>query len=229
MSKTTVNRQERRVRAEKKADQEAEAIVASAIENVQAEGRKRGEASAAEIEQGHEVKRLRDAGLAWWAIAHEMGLPGSADNVKAGKSGASKARRLYAAAFGALPATPRSLAKTRPDGFAKGARPEGTRRKDTIRRDPAAASMFQEDAPAPEIIEGLVGKKITWLNALTQTEEESRVHKTGIAIRDVAGHRCLDFRVDHYHDHFPKETAQYRVVPGIQRTIRLSAILRVAL
>jgi hypothetical protein len=70
----------------------AEAIIAKVATDV------------AEIhEQGKRVKELRDKGMAWWAIAHEMGLPGSASNVKEGKSGAARARALYRKTFGELP------------------------------------------------------------------------------------------------------------------------------
>lgn len=235
---TTANRQERRVKKERKADEQAEAIISETVERVKEEGRKRGEATAEEIEKGLEVKRLRDEGMAWWQIAFTLGLPGSADNVKQGKSGASRARRLYVVATGGpLPATPRSLAKKQPDPFGNGAKPQGVQKRGVIKKSPQMASMFDEPLTGQEIGEMLRGKKITYINSVGGNEEEHRVHhKYDIKITRVGTvgwhppmkvEYAITFRDADARDDRGLEMG-FRDFPGGTRTVRLSSIIRVS-
>jgi hypothetical protein len=217
-----VKRQEQRIAREKAAAEQATAIVGEAIANIK---RKRGEATDEERALGQRVKELRDGGMAWWQIAHEMGLPGSADNVAEGKGGAARARLLYKKAFGDLPASPRSLAAQRGDRvFGNGPKPTGTRRRDTITRDPEAVSMFEGHSDE-DIVNMLRGKRIVWRNTISGVNEEVRTHeKAGMAIVDCPSGRAVQFREGQTND----VPMQHRWVPGPYRTVRLDAIIRVS-
>ncbi len=238
-AKSTVNRQERRVKKEKKAAEQADSIIAAAVADVKEKGRKAREVSAEETEQGAEVVRLRGTGMAWWLIAYTLGLPGSADNVKQGKSGASKARRLYVLASGGpLPPTARSLAAKQPDPFGTGAKPVGQRtRRDVIRKAPATDSMFTPDHTEEEICEMLRGKRLTFINSITGTEEQVRVHRDSkivvSLVKEPGWHppltlgRAVTFRDGDAQDDRGLEM-KFQGMPGSTRTVRLSAIVRVA-
>lgn len=220
-ARTTTNRQERRVKAEKKAAAKAEAIVAEAIEKVKG---KRGQTTDEERALGQQVKELRDTGMAWWQIAYTLGLPGSADNVAQGKSGASKARALYKKAFGSLPQTARSLAAKTGGTFGHGPKPVGTKRRDAIVRDPATASMFVDHSDE-DIVNMLRGKRIVWTNGIAGMQEEARVHeKAKITIAEFPSGKAVQFREACGND----VPLSHRWIPGMYRTVRLEAIVRVA-
>lgn len=220
-ARTTTNRQERRVKAEKKAAAQADAIVADAIEKVKA---KRGEATDEERALAQQVKELRDGGMAWWQIGFTLGLPGSADNVAQGKSGASRARGLYKKAFGSLPATARSMAAKTGGAFGHGPKPVGTKRRDAIVRDPGTESMFTDHSDE-DIANMLRGKRIVWTNTVAGIQEEARVHeKARIAIVEMPSGRAVQFREAQGND----VPMSHRGLPGMYRTVRLEAIVRVA-
>lgn len=223
------------MKAEKKAAQQADAIVGEAIAKVKA---KRGEATEDEKALGQQVKSLRDNGMAWWQIAHSLSLPGSADNVAQGKSGASKARALYKKAFGELPTTARSLAAKTGGAFGHGPKPQGVKaRRDVIKKDPALDTMFDEPLTGSEIIEMLRGKKITLLNSVGGQEETHRIHER-------YNIRIAQANVNTWHPPMRVEYAitfrdanarddrevpmNYRDFPGGSRTVRLSSIIRVS-
>lgn len=247
-AKSTANKQERRDKKEKKAAKQADAIISEAIALAKQTGfvdadadekaiakavkekRKRGEASEEEKALGLRVKELRDGGMAWWAIGWELKLPGSADNVAQGKSGASKARRLYVLGTGGpLPATARSLASKRPDPFGPGAKPVGTRTKrDVIRKDPSLDSMFTDEHTDEEIVEMLRGKKVTFQNRVSGVQEDTRVHRTATCyIETTPSGRCITFRDASAEDDSRCEP-KFRGLPGATRTIPLATIVRIA-
>lgn len=248
----TANKQERAAKKQKKADKQAKAIIDQAYESMPevtnqdardaidaakaeaaAEGkaprtRKPREASEADLALAQQVKALRDTGMAWWQIAHELTLPGSADNVKQGKAGAARARALYKKAFGTLPATPRSLASQRGDRvYGDGPRPSGVRKKDVIRKDPATATMFTEEHSDEEVAEMLRGKRITFVNSISNEQDTVRIHgKSKVEVIQAKDGRAVQFRETHEDDHHcdPK----FRYLPAHMRTIILERIVRVA-
>lgn len=104
-----MTKQDRRARAAKKAAEvfldvveEAQRIAANREQERDAWPRPKG-MDDNEWDVCCAVRVMREQGMAWWQLAHALGLPGSADNVKEGKSGAGYARRLYTKAFGELP------------------------------------------------------------------------------------------------------------------------------
>lgn len=220
----TANKQERAAKKDKKAKVKAEAIIEEAVTKVKGSRTTTDEDKAL----GQRVKELRDGGMAWWQIGHELGLPGSADNVKEGKSGASKARSLYKKAFGELPATPRSLAAQRGDRvYGDGPKPKGTRKKDVIRKDPDTASMFSDEHSDEEIAEMLRGKRITYVNSISGEQDTVRIHaKSSVVIIPQRDGKAVQFRESHADDHGCD--IKFRYLPAHMRTIILERIVRVA-
>lgn len=239
-----MGKQDKRDKKAKKAKADAEAAIAAAVEfakvhpdeavpleaakpegtaKVKKERAPRA-ASEDDLLLGKQVKELRDGGMAWWAIAYELKLPGSADNVAQGKSGASKARALYKKAFGALPMTQRSLAAKTGGAFGHGPKPKGERKRDVIRKDPSVASMF-EDHTDIEIVDMLLGKRIVWVNSVSGAQEEAIVHAKGHTfISEQPSGSAITFR-----EQPGSETPlQYRGLKAGTRTVRLSSIVKVA-
>lgn len=227
----TANKQERAAKKQKKADKQADVIIEAAVAEVKAKA-KRGEVTEDDKALGQQVKDLRDSGMAWWQIAHTLRLPGSADNVREGKSGASKARALYKKAFGALPETARSRAGTRPDRvYGDGPRPAGQRtrnaRRDVIRKDPELASMFTDEHSDEDIVKMLTGRRITYTNSLSGVQDTLRIHKESrVEIAHYPNGKCIQFREDHSDS--PGIAPAYKYRPAQMRTIRLDAIVKVA-
>lgn len=153
----------------------AEAIIAKVAEDV-----------AAAHAQGHRVKELRDTGMAWWAIAHEMGLPGSAPNVKAGKSGAARARMLYRKTFGELPG-------------GTVARSTKAQRTSSTGAPVVRKAVFHDLEDFIGIREAIAGKLIRWQGRIGEirTEREARVcPRTDIRIEDGPQGTVITFRED---------------------------------
>jgi hypothetical protein len=182
------------------------------------------QASEDDVLLGKKVKELRDTGMAWWAIAHALELPGSADNVAQGKSGASKARSLYKKAFGQLPESRRSLTAKTGGAFGHGPKPKGEKKRNSIRKDPGVASMF-EDHTDIDVVEMLKGKRIIWNNTIAGTQEEATIHmKSNVHITEQPSGRAITFR-----EQPGNETPlSHRGLMGMTRTVRLADIVRVA-
>lgn len=85
------------------ANTQAEVIIAEETAKVKAkrdEPARNPKCSDEDFALAQQVRTLRAAGMAWWAIAHAMSLPGSGPSVKQGKTGAAHARRLWERAWG---------------------------------------------------------------------------------------------------------------------------------
>lgn len=162
------------------AARDAAPVAAAIVEQVK-------EAVAADHAVGHEIKKLRDSGMAWWQIAYQLELPGSGPNVASGKSGAARARALYKKTFGSLPGdvAARSTKASRAAG--ESTVPVG-RRKCVFSEaalDPEGTALADE-----EIIEAIKGKHIRWLGSIPYgfepgaliSEREARVHAEDVKI-----------------------------------------------
>ena len=144
--------------------QQAEAVVEAVVATV-----------TADHALGHQVKELRDTGMAWWQIAYQLEMPGSGPNVAQGKSGAARARAAYKKTFGELPGdvAQRSTKASRAAGGSP--LPVGRRK-----------CVFSEEDLADDgaLILGIRGKMIRWLGSTPYgfgpgaliTEREARVH-----------------------------------------------------
>lgn len=243
MAKTTVNRQERKAKADKKAKVKADEIVAAATEAVVTKSRKRGEVTAEEQALSDQVKALRDGGMAWWKIGHTLGLPGSADNVAQGKGGASRARGLYKKGHGDYAKVQRM--RRGPDETMTSA--NGTRRRNNRGHEVVTAlpgtSIFNPEQHDDEIIEAIAGKKITWdwysFNVETgqhdhyEGTQSATVHERCRILLEPAhdghglaeGDRYLHFRMAQESSKgLPPE---YLGQPSMYRAIRLSYIVKV--
>lgn len=145
---------------------------------------------------GHQVKKLRDTGMAWWQIAYQLELPGSGPNVATGKSGAARARTLYRKTFGELPGdvAARSTKASRAAGDGTGA---PVVRKPIFNED-QLATTFDTDAAMLEanadIIERVAEHEIRWIGRTPmpdgvdlEVEREARVHPKGIRIERREG------------------------------------------
>lgn len=212
-------RQERTARRTKRAVVRAEAIITQATDKV-----------SAGTDLASRVRSLRDGeGMAWWRIAHVLMLPGSADNVAQGKSGAAYARKLYASTNGgSLPPTSprrRTTAAAKPSG--PGATGTKTERKLAI---VAGEHVIPTDMSDEEVVAWLKGRTIEWgINLATLCghgedhwlNQEARVHPEDVIIDeypDSNGGRVVRFReylgIDDRGQH----------MAGPTRTVRLSAI-----
>lgn len=170
-----------------------------------------------------QVKELRDGGMPWWQIGHELELPGHADNVQQGKGGASRARQLYVKGYGSLPATARSLAKQTGGTFGNGVKPKGKANHERILKDPAMETMFNDDVSEDDLRLMLQGRKITWSSNLSDSQEQAYVHpKIGFSLIDCPSGRAITFREE------TRDAGAYNGTPGQTRTVRLTNIVRVA-
>lgn len=140
---------------------------------------------AADHSLGHQIKELRDGGMAWWQIAYQLELPGSGPNVAEGKSGAARARSLYKKTFGDLPGdvARRSTKASRAAGDGAGA---PVVRKPQFNEDQLAAVFDNEGAEAEanaEILAKVEGHEIRWVGrtecsdgTVLEVEREARVY-----------------------------------------------------
>jgi hypothetical protein len=177
------------------------------------------------------IKAAREAGEAWWRIAHTLGLPGSAETVAKGKAGAGLARRIYAAAFGALPARPVSerTAKKRSEKNENVKAIKATKKEDRVEKVLTGRdSVIPSDLPDEEVVTMLRGREISWMNNLNDldgkgdswSEETALVHPKWAAIEITAdGHRCLKFKVRDL-----GVPIEFRLEPGATRIVRLDRI-----
>lgn len=231
-----MSKQAKRDKAEKQAASQAEAIVEKAVKKVRA----KAEASDEEKALGQRVKELRDGGMPWWQIGFELGLKGSADNVKQGKTGASQARRLYRLAFGDVPRTQRQ--RKGPDETLAGV--SGKRRRnrngDEVVKAEPGQPMFSPDTPDEEVLEALLGKAITWDMYVSDRHGKMQYAGTNEAIvnkskpvrieillgtgGDGTEDRVITFR-EAQDNSVP---INLRGVPGPYRSVRLSRIIKVA-
>jgi hypothetical protein len=96
-----------------------------------------------------EVRKLREAGEAWWRIAYDLGLPHSGPSAKQGKGGAAYARRLWARAWGPVSQSTRAQRVTKAQHRERVAVEE---------HRPA----FSTETPDNYIVDTVCGKEIHW-------------------------------------------------------------------
>lgn len=228
-----MSKQEKRAKADKKAKVKAEAIVTDAVATVKA---KRSRAvTDADRDTAQQIKDRRDAGMVWWQIAFELGLPGSADNVTQGKSGASKARAIYKKVFGDYPKTQRM--RRGPDETLAGANGNRTRnsRGHEVVKAVRGKPIFSDDISDEDLVTAIAGKRITWNVFLTDpatgkdefvAQDEQIVNEqTAITVKqDNDGFRYVTFR----EGHDASVPVEVRHVPGKYRHVFLRNIVKVA-
>lgn len=156
-------RARRNGKAQQEAEAQAEAIIADETATVLA---KRDDQWADERKPGCsdddyalavQVRTLRAAGGAWWAIAHAMGLKGSGPSVKQGKTGAAYARRLWERAWG----------PTYKDTSVE--RDTKARKVERAITQPGK-SFFTSDTPNQEVLDAVRGKEIEWTTRLAAAD-----------------------------------------------------------
>lgn len=230
-----MSQQEKRAKADKKAAVQAEAIIEAAKAKVAAappQKPRRGALSDEHKALAPEVKRMRDNGIAWWAIGHALGLPGSADNVAQGKGGAAFARKIYASEIGAVPRTQarngsRSASREKNEDIRD---LKKQRKRDRVASVHAGKAVIREDMTDEEVVETLRGRTIGWAIDLSVVgdlegiekqflDQEAGVHRRWCKVVEIKGERCISFR-----QFDPKGAIKYRDTPGATRTVRLRAI-----
>lgn len=229
-----MGKQEKRSKAEKAAAVKAEEVIAATVEKVKAKAARRNEVSEEERDTAAQIKERRDLGMAWWQIAFELGLPGSADNVAQGKSGASRARSIYKKVLGDYPKTQR-IRKGPDESLASAT---GSRRRNRhgheVVRAAAGQSVFPEETSDEDIVAAVLGKKIEWemwREDLTGKVEfvgtdEQIVHERFRCkiITNADGERILQFREGVGNDLPP----EYRGMAGKYRSVYVHRIVKVA-
>lgn len=222
------SRQERTAKATKKAEQQASQIVEEAVAKV-TRTRKLSDEHRALAGQ---VKALREKGVAWWQIGFELKLPGSADNVREGKSGASFARRIYASEFGAVPRTQRRTGGGEKNADVKAIKSQ--RKMDRVEQVKSGKSVLRESMTDEEVVETLRGRVIGWTTNIARYcemngpvdddesmffEQEAGVHRKWCKIEVYSGDRCVVFK-----EFEPRAPLKYRGIAGKTRIVRLSQI-----
>lgn len=221
-----MSKQERRAKAEKQADEQVAVIVEKAVEKVTRTRALSDEHAAL----GPKVKEYRDQGLAWWVIGFKLSLPGSADNVREGKSGASFARRIYAASFGEVPRTQARNGSRRSTERNEDVKALKTQRKtDRIEKVRQGEAVLRVDMTNEEVVETLRGRVISWSTSLASLsdkmgdadhlEQTAGVHRKWAKVEEHGGDRCLVFK-----EYDPMAPIKYRSYAGPTRIVRLREI-----
>lgn len=129
-----------------------------------------------------EVRKMREAGAAWWRIAHDLYLPGHGPSAAQGKSGAAYARRLWQRAWG--------LTYTNGEKAPRETRARRQERAVTREHRP----YFAEDARETDIIKKILGQKLTWVARLGDahggviiSEQQAYVHPDARTIKIALG------------------------------------------
>jgi len=132
------------------------------------------------------VRELRSTGMAWWKIAHELGLPGSGPSVKQGKTGAAHARRAWERAWGktysdtSVPRETKAIKKER-----------------ALTHEPRP--YFSADVEDIEIVDAVSGQPITWFTRVGTTggavvsEQVAEVHVGSAKVVRGPKGRVLEF------------------------------------
>lgn len=217
-----MGKQEKQAKAAKAGAVKAEAIIEATVAKV-----------TADADLGHEVKRLRDEGMQWWAIGQALGLEGAGDSAVTGKKGAGRARALYKKAFGEVP---RSQA-VRGTGKASREKNETVKELKKVSKEDRKASVkagvhvLDEAMTDEEVIAAVQGRVIGWTSNLHDIdgegthyfESEEAVHPTApITIEWTKGlesERCIVFRIQDR-----RAPLSVRGIPGATRTVRVSRI-----
>jgi len=232
-----MTKQDRMIKAQREAEQQAGHIIEAAtkriVERTEAEKPARKPRAPKQMDPellalAPQIKEAREQNVAWWKIAHNLSLPGSADSVAQGKAGAGMARRIYAAAYGALP--PRAVSertyrkRAEKDPAVKAIKAE--KKEDRVAKAHAGTGVLPSDLSDEEVLVMLKGRNITWsvnLNDLdgkgdSYSDEEALVHPRYAKIEHHSGQRCIAFR------ELADSKADARTVPGAIRVVYLSRI-----
>lgn len=249
-----MSKQERAAKASKKADAQAARIVAEGIKAQKAKGgepltvdekaaivdkvakpKRGGEPTDEERQQAETIKAGRDAGKAWWLIAHEMGLPGSAPSVAQGKGGASRARAIYKRVLGDYPRKQRMRqGNDETQAVANGTRRRNRQGNEVVKAAPGQP-VFADSVSDEEVIAAIRGKQIEWEmyrdDAVSGKPEfvgmdEQIVHESAAVTmrRDKEGFRYVTFREGQGND-VPVELRGYK---GKHRSVFVHSIVKVA-
>lgn len=227
-----MSRQEKRAKAEKAAAEQAAAIVEEATSKIVA-GRRTRALSEEHKALAPKIKEYRDTGMAWWMIGFKLSLPGSADNVQQGKSGASFARRIYADAYGAIPKVQRSRGMGEKNDDVKALKKE--RKTDRVAKVKQGEAVLRLDMTDEEVVETLRGRVIGWTTDLTSmwpedrrdddggtlrhAEQEAGVHRRWAKVEEHGGDRCIVFK-----EFDPNAPIKFRAYAGATRIVRLRSI-----
>jgi hypothetical protein len=206
-----VTRQERAAAFKKTADEQFEVILAKSKELVRANQEKRDKSwkrpegmSKPAFKVACAVRVLRESGVAWWSIAQALGLPGAGDSANTGKSGASKARRLYTDAFGTLPEV-RATSKGAATKVAQ-----------------VAGSFFSPEVLDEVVAGAVLGKKLVWQVRIgdIRKEDEAVVSPMKAHIIETPSGRAVRFNsIVHEGNTW---------VRGPERTVLVSRIMQVS-
>lgn len=230
-------RQERAARRARIADKQATAVIEKATTRVRT-----SPTPPSPQGQAEEVRRLRDSGMAWWAIGQKLGLAGPAKSASEseGKRGAGAARRLYAAANrGVVPRTqaPRKGTIQKPQGPATSG--TLTSRKERLVNE---GHVIPRDMSDEEVEAYVVGRGIDWavdMARLTNTDpetwgtEEARFMKLSARVHvdpqwvKVYTDEEKNQRLLHFREYMGYDTDRGRHMSGPTRTIRVDAIYNV--
>ena len=219
-----MSRQEQRAKLLAKVDTEYQTLLNKAMDVVDQNAAKRAnwkrppDMTKPQWEMACAVRVLRDGGVAWWQVAHSLGLPGSGGSATTGKSGAGLARRLYAKAFGQLPEGVRASSK-------------GSH----TRAASLAGALFAPDATDDEIVKAVLGQKIVWRivmrdatgTAYLEKEDEAVVSPAKAVVLDRLGNSGPVLR---FNSVLPSgDSGNLSWYPGPERTVRVESILSVVL
>lgn len=234
-----MTKQARAIKAQHEAAAKADKIIAEATERVLSRPTRGKPLDPELLALAPAIKEGRDNGVAWWRIAHDLGLPGSADTVAKGKAGAGLARKVYAAAFGALPARePKADApeKAPRKPRTRGERNEAVRSLKAQRTADRAAkvqrgeSVIDLNMTDEDLREMIKGRTIVWtinLNDLdgkgdSYSEDEATVHPRWMKFgEDKWGNRTIKFKTL---ETLKGVKGDGRFQAGATRIVRLAAI-----
>lgn len=172
-------------------------------------GDKPEDMTSGEWEAAKAVRVLREGGLAWWDLAHTLGLPGSGPSVATGKTGASYARRLYERAFGDRPRGHRASSV----GSAE-------------RRAEAAGPWFGADKTVEEVCLEVAGQEVTW-----QVRPAEGIQFTDSAVVSPKGASAYRDNAITFHTVVfgaPEKGKGSIWMRGPERTVKIANIIRVA-
>lgn len=171
-------------------------------------------------------RELREEGEAWWAIARAMELPGAGDSATTGKKGASRARNVYKAGFGAFPRT-FTTGRTPAEKNEHVRSMQKAKKAERRAQAKAGKSVISADMPDEEVADMLKGRKIRWwvqseINP-DGREMEAAVHpKAPMYIYEEHGERIIEFREQHR-----RAPHEVRWMPAQIRVVRLRQIFSV--
>lgn len=194
--------------------------------------------SAGSDDLAAECKRLRDEGMAWWAIGAKLSLPGAGTSAANGKSGAARARALYRQANGGQPA-PHARAERAHGVNPRRARHAGNTGSKAERKMALVENghVIPEDMEDEAVIAMLAGRTIEWGVNLADLSpgpdhwinNEARVHPKDVVILEEDrckrdGSRVVRFREFLGYDDDRRSPTFGEALGGATRTVRVNAI-----